>query len=432
VPQSHRVLFSPTDPETVVVSATFGLVVTEDAGASWNWICLEGVPGGRIGFVPPVVLDSAHTIWMATPDGLARGDSLGCAWSLVPRLDDLFIADVIVDPVEAGTMWVLPSEPTRPNRLYHSVDGGERWSEVGVALPDGFLPERVRVAPDHPERLFVSGVYPPTSETRRRGALFRSIDGGASWLESDLELGDDERNAFLLEVQPAGVVYVHIQGEVHDRLVVSEDGGATFRTYDELESLASPVGRPFAFATSSDGALWYGNTAFGLLRAEAGAAGQTVDKDLALACAVSRGTDMYVCADGVADGFSVGRVAATDPASYEPILRFADIARVRPCASAVSTTCEAWWNDLLRDLGRDSEIPDGGVDTDGGASGDSGVDGGVDGDRDGGATRDAGTGATPPDECGCAAGERVGPRSMPMALGLALIVVWCRAHSRRR
>jgi hypothetical protein len=386
LPQTQDLYLHPSDPDTIVASATFGLLVSEDRGATWDWVCVQSIPGGRLGFVQPAVLTSDGTVLMATADGLMRGANLGCEPSFVPEFESRYMADIVRDPTDARTLYLLESEGTAMNRVYRSTDEGVSWDEYGVPLPMGFLPERIRVTSDG--YLYTGGTFPPTPETERRARVFVSNDAAMSWTEVTIAIEMDERNLFLLEAHDPGLVYAHIPGDLRDRFIVSTDHGMTFGDFDSIPAAMTVTGRPIGFARTASG-VYYGNTERGLFHSPDGMPGVEIDTDVDTACLKAVGTDLYMCANGLVDGYSIGR-ASLPALTFEPLLEFADIAGPRACGGEVEATCDMWWDDLLRDVGRGSEIPDGGFVADGGRDGGSGpidaagLDAGTTIDDDGG------------------------------------------------
>lgn len=418
LPQTQDLLLHPGDPDTLVASATFGLLVSEDRGESWDWVCVQSIPGGRLGFVQPAILTSDGTVLMATADGLMRGSNLGCDPSFVPEFESRYMADIVRDPTNPRTLYLLESEGTAMNRVYRSTDEGASWDEYGMPMPMGFLPERLRVTGDG--YLYAGGTFPPTAMTERRARVFVSNDGAMTWTETAVAIEMDERNLFLLETSDPGTVYAHIPGDLRDRFVVSTDHGMTFTDFDSIPAAMTVTGRPIGFALTASG-TYYGNTERGLFHSPDGMPGVETDTMVDTACLKVVGTDLYMCANGLVDGYSIGRATPPDT-TFTPLLEFSDITGPRACGGEVQTTCNMWWDDLLRDLGRGSEIPDGGFLPDGG--------------RDGGVTPidaagiDAGT--TVDDDGGCCQASPGSSAASAFLIALALLTGRSRTRKARR
>lgn len=405
-PQAQRILFHPSDPDVIVVQATFGWLVTTDGGATWEWVCTEAVEG-RLGTAVRTVLTGDDALLAATNAGLYRATDIGCAWSHPDDALTSFVRDVVHDPAGARALLALPSSTTDPNRLFRSDDDGRTWAPSGTELPEGFLPERLLVAPSAPGRLYVGGFFPVTRTTPRRAAVYRSNDGGSTWVERPFELREGEILLYLVGVDPSDPdrLWAHASGETHERLTLSTDGGDSWTDVRTLE-VDTTFDRPFAFALSPDGTAWFGNPEAGLLRTD-GSTTTVVDEHLVLTCLAMRDTELWVCGDGFVDGFAVARVSGHEPVAYDPVLRFEDVTAIRSCGgTSVDSVCPDWWDDLQLDL---MSPPDAGPLFDGGLSE---GDGGMDGSSGGGG-------------CACSAAARPGDALasalliLPIASGLA-------------
>ncbi|MBL8601848.1 MAG: hypothetical protein JNK72_07990 [Myxococcales bacterium] len=63
---------------TVMLQATFGVIVSRDRGASWQWICEEAYSEPS-GWDPPIAVTASGALLLGMPDGL-RNSSDGCSW----------------------------------------------------------------------------------------------------------------------------------------------------------------------------------------------------------------------------------------------------------------------------------------------------------------------------------------------------------------
>ncbi len=442
VPQSQAVLFDPDDADHMMVVATFGLLETTDGGATWQWICVQSIPSGRLGFTNPTVLGPGAALFLAQRDALRRSDTRGCGWSAIPAaLDGSFVADVSIDP-STGAVLALQSDVAVDNHVYRSSDG-LTFTPTAGGIPAPFLPERVRTAPSDPDRIYVSAEAPPMVGTSAMPAVYTSDDGGATFAAHPFSYEADELELNLLAVHPTDpdTVYAWVKGELTDRLIISEDAGASFRTIDTLAAAPVPNGRPFGFARAPDGTLFYGNSEQGLLRSPDGTMLDLLNRNLDVACLEIRDDVLYVCGNGLAgaDGFSLGTAPLSDPTALTPLLTFDRVTGPSTCAppSDVTATCTEWFDDLLRDFGR--AAPDAGradAAVDGGADGGGGADAAaVDSGAPDAASTDAG--AEPPpdgssDGCGC--GVAAPPSQGPAYAAFLIIVAayWRHGRSRRR
>lgn len=397
-PQTQRLLFAPDDPDRMVIAATFGLLTSDDAGATWSWTCQESMPDGVPGVVQPAVLATGDRLLVAGTFGLVRGARAGCGWERDASLEGHYVADVVRDP-SGALLAITGDSSSAENGVWESVDEGASFHQIGAPLPLRVLTERVRVAPSDARRIYVSGQRFVEGTTDVSGVLLRSDDRGASWTELPVPLVEGDRLVRVVEVDPSdpGLVWLVVQGAEHDRVLQASSGGTSVRELLAVTADPMPYQRPYAFARAPDGTVWFGNTREGLVRIAPDGAVTVVDALLGASCAVVHGDQLYLCGDGVDDGFALARTPL-DTYAPEPIVRFGEIAR-RTCDTIVDCLCAAWWDDFQVET-----IPDGGVSTplDGGTcvAPDAGLDAGPS-RMDAGARADGGT-APPPPDTGCA------------------------------
>ncbi|MCG8556465.1 MAG: hypothetical protein MJD61_14420 [Proteobacteria bacterium] len=138
-PAAQQVIEDPRDPRHLIVRATYGLLVTPDAGKNWLLICEEAVGYG--GNQDPVLgLFENGNLMAGLFGGLALASEDGCSWSFARGgVSDMEIIDVTVDPAQRahGLALATKQEPDRSclHRLWHTSDNGTLWQELGPALP---------------------------------------------------------------------------------------------------------------------------------------------------------------------------------------------------------------------------------------------------------------------------------------------------------
>ncbi|AKF04003.1 WD40/YVTN/BNR-like repeat-containing protein [Sandaracinus amylolyticus] len=365
--------------------ATFGLLARDAPDAPFRWTCQESIPDAVAGIATPGVVIGERVL-LAGNFGIVRGERRGCAWSRDDATRDRFVPDVVRAP--DGAVLAVTGDGGRENHVMRSDDGGLSFAPVGAPLPEGLLADRLRVAGS---RIYVVGTTREAGSIALRGAIARSDDAGATWRELDLgALEDDERVVRGLEIEPGDpdVLFVVVQGAEHDRLVRTTDGGETWAEIVTLAALPGPIERPFALAHGLGGDVFFGNTGTGLSVLRASGAIDPVDEGVSVACLARDGASMWMCGDGLLDGFALARFALDAPYAREPALRFDEIER-RACESEVDCLCDAWWSDFR-----------------------------IEAELDGGITScDAGA-APPPRGGGCACSVPASARgSWPLALG---------------
>jgi hypothetical protein len=426
-PQTQAILWDASG-ERIVVPATFGLLVSDDGGASFEWTCQESIPDAVTGTTSPAVLVPGDRLVLAGVYGLLRGERAGCAWTYDDALRDHYAADVV--RTSDGRVLAVSGDSGAENRIFESTDDGLSFVATGAPLRARFLPERLRIAPSDEDTMYVVGQAFVEGTTDVVGVVMRSEDGGASWTETSLgALEEGERLVRALGVDPADprVLYAVAMGSEHDRMLRSEDGGGTWALVSRLEAAPMPYGRPFAFEVAPDGSAYFGNTREGLFVRRPDGVVALVDKYVALACLAARGTSMWMCGDGIDDGFALARFETGVPYVPEVVLQLAHV-RERACDTDVDCRCAPWWNDFLTEVMRTTELRDGGpvcaIDA-GATEPDAGVE-----SADAGAAMDGGTTPSdpPPVGCGCGLAAR---SSGTAALALAPLVLLARRARRR-
>jgi photosystem II stability/assembly factor-like uncharacterized protein len=224
-----------------------------DRGATWAPTS-PGPEGVRILRVDPT---TATTVWAGADTGLFRSTDGGASWMLV--LDRPWIAALAVSQspgiVFAGSLGYGG---------FRTTDGGTTWAllpGLGVPnIPTGLVAidvESLAIDPTDAKRVVASvrldliGVLLPPFPPY----LFRSADGGDSWLTSH-EVGG------LLVAAPSspGVFYTTDYGGVVRR---SADGGATWAPLTTLESVLEIADLA---VDPDDPTILYAATPFGVQR----------------------------------------------------------------------------------------------------------------------------------------------------------------------
>ncbi|MCU0304887.1 MAG: hypothetical protein MUC56_12615 [Thermoanaerobaculales bacterium] len=248
----------PTDPEVVVagtgsigdggsVGAGIGIIRSPDGGASWRQV--------TIGQVVPYV--SSLLFWTEEPDRLLVGSDLGVLRSLDGGetfeyvLQGQAISDLVRDPLDPDTV-VAPAR----SGLFVSRDRGETWDRISTwplleTDEQGAGTAAVAVSHLTPGLLYaVVQVFAAFNETDR-ALLLRSTDGGETYdlLDPPAGLCGDGATCgygLALAIHPDDDDLLLLGG---DRLFRSDDGGASW------VALADQVSKVHEIRVHSEGAL---------------------------------------------------------------------------------------------------------------------------------------------------------------------------------
>ncbi|MEZ5440951.1 MAG: hypothetical protein R3F15_05640 [Lysobacterales bacterium] len=250
------------DPGLIVVGAASGGVWrSTDGGISFKPIFDEHVQS--IGAVRIDPTDS-KVIWVGTGESRVR-NSVGVGAGVFVSRDggDSFkpaglaqterVAELLVSPQDGNTVFVCATGGAwrgNPERgVYRSRDGGAQWERV-LHVDDDTGCSDLAMDPSNPNVLY-AGMwtyrrYPDFFTSGGAGSgLYRSFDGGDSWVElhNGLPAGEKGRIAVAIAPSKTQVVYALVEAE-ETALYRSDDMG---RSFTEVNSSANVQMRPFYF-----------------------------------------------------------------------------------------------------------------------------------------------------------------------------------------
>lgn len=364
-PAAGQLVVSPTDPDLLVLRATYGILISKDRGRNWDWICETAVGYGGVED-PAMGVMGRGTILAGTFQGLSISPDDGCAWGFVGgELDGHVFIDVVVRPNAPREAFALTSSyaggfdggSTYTNDFFATKDEGATWQRVGTGLPRDALSETLEVARSDAARLYATAA---TAESgQKQGRFFVSTDTGQTFVEHPIELFEGERAPFVSGVDPTNAdrVYVRTSAFERARLLVSDDGGQTFRTVFEGPPL-------LGFALSEDGSKVYVGNTDGLFVATREALAFEKRSGIVVQCLTVNGDTLYACSDEPS-GFVLG-TSHDEGATFEPLLHLATLRGPLACAEGSRTAdCADEWpatRDLLgidtsADAGADAGAP---------------------------------------------------------------------------
>ena len=195
---------APSDPNVVYVGSGEGLQrpdlsvgdgIYRSADAGHTWMHLGLRDGQQI---PQIAVDprDTNTILVAVAGhpygpneerGIFRSSDGGKTFARVLYKDEnIGGADVLFDPTDStiayASLWEARQGPWENGAwngtgggIFKSTDGGRTWLQLGGGLPATIIQANLAIAPSSPKRLFAS-VATPTGVN-----LFRSDDAGATW-----------------------------------------------------------------------------------------------------------------------------------------------------------------------------------------------------------------------------------------------------------
>ncbi len=339
-PQSLAISPSPWSPQGLVVSTTFGALVSDDR-CTWEWICPE-VLGFGPREQPTWTTTRSGALFAAALSGLAVSRDRGCSFERHPDFEGRGAADV----VEVGqTLFVTSARFGVRNGLWTSTDDGRTFVATSLSSETLFF-SAVRVAPSAPSRVVVSGWY----FEPRRLSLFVSDDGAATFTELDQTAAFSSGSVFTVhaidatnpELVFASIVDDSVTPE-RTRLVKSVDGGRSFSTVLVAEGRVSSM-------VQDGGAFWValGDRVF---RSTNATDFEALEQPRQRACVARVGGETLVCArQSGPDAFAVARLESSGAA---PLLTWDRVRGPRSCPADAPTTraCSVVWPVERAELG---------------------------------------------------------------------------------
>ncbi len=295
------VALHPDDPNIWYVAVGSGGVwKTVNAGTTWTPVFDDQ----DVYSIGAITIDptNPHTLWVGTGenvggrhvgfgDGVYRSTDDGNTWENLGLKDSQHISEIVVSPEDSNTVWVaaqgplwskggergvykttnggnswtktlgdeewtgatdLLIDPRNSQRLYaatwqhhrtvagymgggpetaiyRSEDGGGSWVELTEGLPEGNMGKiGLAISPQEPDV-----IYAAIELDRRKGKVFRSSNRGASWEEMSETVSGGTGPHYYQELYASPHAFDRIY-LANVRMNVSDDGGKTFRTMTEV------------------------------------------------------------------------------------------------------------------------------------------------------------------------------------------------------
>lgn len=352
-PASQSVLLPSDRPKQIILATTFGLVFSDDDGASWAYACEDPVTTRNASsyLLGPSPGNRIYAISSAL--GAAVSPDSGCSWtSGGGDLVNTRIEDVFPDPSHADRVFAIAVPQSVPNptgALFRSDDGGLTYAMLGFAPEAGASLTGVEVAASNPNLVFATL---DGSTDGSRPQLARSSDAGATFEVHELAGSLGAARVRLVGVDPAdpSVLFLRLftapdVTPAGESLAMSRDGGDSWTTPVTLvgSSIVGfarlPTGTLVAVATSSTTAA---GTLAGSVLLRSKDAGATFSSSPLGFVPTGLGTRAGVLF-AAANEFPAGEVNAlrfslassTDEGdTWLPRLKFSQISGVRACVKA--------------------------------------------------------------------------------------------------
>lgn len=364
-PLSNQLVVNPKDPQHMAVRATFGLVLSADAGKSWTWVC-EGAAQFVNGEDPPIELTADSSLMVSSSMAFTTSHDFGCNWEQ-PETDQV-IVDADIDrsaPSRIVSVATLFADSKYSFALRESTDNGKTWAALGVPAEGYVLTDAI--APSDPKRVYVS----TTSLATGTPSVVRTDDGGATWHPFVLPI-TNAPVPYIAAIDPLNADRVYVRAPTSDNtgdvLLVSENAGK------DWQQILKTKGTLAGFALSPDGKqLLVGGPADPVQLAS------TTDyvfadvNTLNVTCLTWTDAGIFACADQAAAKFSVG-VSKDQGKTFQSVFEPPKLTlQVCGAGTPVAIECPNAWHGLAPVIGADPATP--GYEETGGNSGTSGTSG---------------------------------------------------------
>lgn len=210
---------------TALLLALF-MPVIDTFGATW----ISSGPAGGATRALVAAEENPRLMYLASSGGLFRTEDGGATWST--------ITGSLVDPV---VLTLAPSDPdvvivaTDSGRLHRSDDRGETWRIIGAGLPPAPDISAIAIDPRNANvvyagtrcgAVFIKG---PVVQWHEKAGVFKSVDGGATFVNVSAELEGFQLCVEELALDPLNPDTVYVTPLFGDSgWPRSDDGGATW------------------------------------------------------------------------------------------------------------------------------------------------------------------------------------------------------------
>jgi MYXO-CTERM domain-containing protein len=301
-PDSQSVITPSDRPAEIILATNFGLVISEDAGQSWQWSCERDANAYGILYQQgPAPL---HRLFTVAGDKLVFSDDGSCGWqtaagALAPQL----VTDAFPDPSDADHVLAIGYDGGIFG-VFPSRDGGATFDGplYEAAAGDGI--GGVEIARSDARVIYVAMTNAASSMPK----LARSGDGGASWTVTDLGPMLGLGVARIIAVDPAdpNTVLLRVMGSDGQSIALTRDGGATVTVSLSIAGTFTSYVQ-LANGTRLVGALVESSTTPALYRShDGGATFETVAGPPAIRALSRRGDVVYAATDNFAVGYALG------------------------------------------------------------------------------------------------------------------------------
>jgi hypothetical protein len=366
-PESFQLILPSDRGSQILLATNFGMIISDDAGATWNWTCEEKQTSMATLYAisaPPLNRFFALSSFV----GLAYSDDQSCSWTISGgALETPLASDYFPDPTNPMRVLAIaaPVDGSTPPQVFPSADGGKTFTGAIYTAPAGASLTGIEIAKSDPQTIYVA-----MATTGTHPMLVRSIDGGTTWTSTSVESVAGPNLFRIIAVDPADpmTVTLRVIAAETESVVISHDGGQTF-----TKALTLSGGQLTAYAKLASGTILVAGAvidqAVGFRSTDAGktfvhwtpltlgpngvpinpdAAAMTASNDDAgahaapaaevtgvphLLALTERDGKLFGAAKNYSDNWAIG-VSTDEGMTFAPVMQYSDVTSIRSCAQA--------------------------------------------------------------------------------------------------
>lgn len=214
----YNLAASPGRRTVLYAASDHTLLRSRNLGASWQTV-LTAPEEGWIGSIA-VDPQRPETVYVSISGEMWISDDAGASWRQVPGRPPVTILRLLVEPARR-TVYAISHQD-----LAFSQNQGRTWMHRGLSAPVPAFDSHLRFDPADPSRIFaVTG-----------GRLFRSSDGGRTWKHLPVRPDGNPAEVTDLAFDPIRPGFLYV---VTGRLLLSQDDGRTWtQTSEQIHSLS--------------------------------------------------------------------------------------------------------------------------------------------------------------------------------------------------
>jgi hypothetical protein len=349
-------IFAPSDqPQRLILSTNFGMIISEDNGATWYLVCenAENSPYASLYALGP---PPADRIGVVSQVGLAISSDDACTWTTADGgVGNTYVEDFFFDPSDPNHALAIATAPNpdggpEGTALFQSHNGGLTFDTAPIFQPPtGVGVLSMEISRSSPQTIYIALFE---SSPDRRALLGRSDDSGGTWQQFDVSggaIGTKSVRIAAVDPNDATRVYLRVADSTagQDALAIVTDGGASVTVPLQLQYPMS------GFLHRSNGELLVTTLQQGSFRSvDQGQSFQPWEANLHLRGLTERGSTLFLVGDNFADNFAVAQ-SSDDGNTLTPLLQFDRICGLKACGN-IASLCQATWSQLAQTL----TIPD--------------------------------------------------------------------------